>query len=269
MSPSRSASSPYRFNRAIVRKPARSVVDGLRAGNRCNPAYDGVSAEHDAYVSALEAAGVAVTTLPALEAFPDSIFVEDPALVFPEGAVLLRPGAPSRFGEVQQIAPALREMFETVIALPTGFADGGDVLVTPQSVMIGLSDRTDRAGAKALIACLAEFGRVGEIVETPDEVLHFKTACSLLDEGTIFCTPQLAQSAVFAGFKLVVTPQGEEAAANALRVNDVVLVGSGFPATIELLEGLGYEVVAVPTSEIGKIDAGLSCMSLRWRASLS
>jgi dimethylargininase len=206
-----------------------------------------------------------VTILPALEDYPDSMFVEDPALVFGEGAILLRPGAPSRAGEVREIAPALRVMFETVIELPTGFADGGDVLTTPGRVMIGLSDRTDRAGAEGLAACLAEFGHASETVETPDEVLHFKTACSLLDEESIFCTSQLAATGVFDGFKTVITPHGEEAAANALRVNDVLLVGSGFPRTIDLLDGLGYKVVPVPTSEIGKIDAGLSCMSLRWQ----
>ena len=257
----------YRFNRAIVRNTARSIVDGLRANDRGNPTYDGVKAEHDAYVAAMEAAGVAVTTVPALEAFPDSIFVEDPALTFTKGAILLRPGAPSRAGEVREIAPAIREMFEIVLDLPSpGLADGGDVLVTPKSVMIGLSCRTDRAGAVALVACLAQLGRHGEIVETPKGVLHFKTACSLLDEETILCTPQLAESGVFDGFRKLITPAGEEAAANALRVNDVVLVGSGFSRTIEMLDGLGYKVVPVPTSEIGKIDAGLSCMSLRWRA---
>ena len=264
MSLSGSGRTPFRFNRAIVRAPARSVVDGLRAGDGCNPTHDGVKAEHDAYVAALEAAGVTVTTLPPLETFPDSIFVEDPALVFTEAAILLRPGAPSRMSEVREIAPTLREMFETVIELPTGIADGGDVLVTPHRVMIGLSDRTDRAGAEALGECLAQIGRENEIVETPNEVLHLKTACSLLDQETIFCTLQLAETRVFNGFRQILTPDGEEAAANALRANDVVLVGAGFPRTIELLEGLGYAVVPVPTSEIGKIDAGLSCMSLRW-----
>ena len=266
MSRSGSASSPYRFNRAIVRSPARSVVNGLRACDFGNPSYEGVKAEHDAYIAALEAAGVSLTVLPPLEAYPDSLFVEDPALLFNEGGILLRPGAPSRAGEVREIAPVLHELFETVIALPTGFADGGDVLITPDRIMIGLSDRTDRAGAEALAGCLAEFGRDSEIVETPGDVLHFKSACSLLAEGTILCTPSLAESGVFSGFRQVVTPDGEEAAANALRVNDVVLVGAGFPRTIELLDGFGYKVAPVPTEEIGKIDAGLSCMSLRWQA---
>ena len=264
MSRSGSARPLVPFNRAIVRRPARSVVDGLRAGDRGNPTYDGVRAEHDSYTAALQAAGVAVTILPALEAFPDSTFVEDPALTFFEGAILLRPGAPSRAGETLEIAPTLRAMFETVLQLRAGFADGGDVLSAPDRVMIGLSSRTDRAGAEALAECLAELGRKSEIVETPEDVLHFKSACSLLDEETILCTPSLAESAVFNGFKLIVTPDGEEAAANALRINDVLLIGSDFPRTIELLDRGGYQLVPLPTSEIGKIDAGLSCMSLRW-----
>lgn len=255
----------YEFNAAIVREPARSVVNGLRADDRGNPTFDGVKTEHAAYIAALRAAGVEVTVLPALENFPDSIFVEDPALVFPEGAVLLRPGAETRANETAEIAPTLRKMFETVLDLPSpGFADGGDVLTTPKSVMIGLSARTDRAGAEGLIASLAKIGRKGEIVQTPEGVLHFKSDCSLLDSETMLSTKRLARSGVFKGFREVLIPEGEEPAANALRVNDVVMVGADYPRTIEMLDQLGYKVVALKTTEIGKIDAGLSCMSLRW-----
>ena len=255
----------YEFNSAIVRKPGSSVVNGLRAGDLGSPTYDGVLAEHDAYVDALRAAGVEVTVLPALEAYPDSIFVEDPALVFPEGAILLRPGAETRAGEVAEIAPTLRAMFDTVIDQPMeGFADGGDVLAAPAAVMVGLSARTDRAGAAALLASLKRLGRRGEIVETPKGVLHFKTDCSLLDEETVLATHRLAGSGFFKGLREIVVPAGEEPAANALRVNGVVFVGADYPRTIDLLDGEGYEVVPLKTTEIGKIDAGLSCMSLRW-----
>lgn len=255
----------YEFNAAIVREPARSVINGLRADDRGNPTFDGVKAEHAAYIAALRTAGVEVTVLPALENFPDSIFVEDPALVFPEGAVLLRPGAETRVNETPEIAPTLRRMFETVLDLPSpGFADGGDVLTTPKSVMIGLSARTDRAGAEGLIASLAKLGRKGEIVQTPEGVLHFKSDCSLLDSETMLSTKRLARSGVFKAFREVLIPEGEEPAANALRVNDVVMVGADYPRTIEMLDKLGYKVVALKTTEIGKIDAGLSCMSLRW-----
>ena len=95
-------------------------------------------------------------------------------------------------------------------------------------------------------------------------MLHLKSACSLLDHETVLCTPGLAGSGIFEGFRQVVTPDGEEAAANALRVNDVVLAGASFPRTIERLGSSGYAVVPIATTEIGKLDAGLSCMSLRW-----
>ena len=137
-------------------------------------------------------------------------------------------------------------------------------LTAPKSVMIGLSARTDRAGADALVECLAKLGRKGEIVATPEGVLHFKTDCSLLDEESVLSTARLARSGVFNAFKQIIIPEGEEAAANALRVNDVVMVGSDYPRTIEMLDKLGYNVVPLKTTEIGKIDAGLSCMSLRW-----
>lgn len=255
----------YEFTAAIVREPARSVVNGLRADDRGNPTHDGVKAEHTAYIAAMRAAGVEVTVLPALENFPDSIFVEDPALVFPEGAILLRPGAETRVRETAEIAPTLRDMFGTVLDLPSpGFADGGDVLTTPKSVMIGLSARTDRAGAEGLIASLARLGRKGEVVQTPEGVLHFKSDCSLLDSETMLSTKRLARSGVFKDFREVLVPEGEEPAANALRVNDVVMVGADYARTIEMLDKLGYKVVALKTTEIGKIDAGLSCMSLRW-----
>ncbi len=259
------ARSVFQFNSIIVREPSRSVVNGLRADDRGNPTYEGVKSEHDAYIAAMRDAGVEVTILPALEAFPDSIFVEDPALVFTEGAILLRPGAESRVGETAEITPTLRDMFETVLDLPTpGFADGGDVLTTPKSVMIGLSARTDKVGAEALSACIEKLGRKAEIVATPEGVLHFKTDCSLLDHESVLSTARLARSGVFKDFKQIIIPEGEEPAANALRVNDVVMVGSDFPRTIEMLDKLGYKVVAMKTTQIGKIDAGLSCMSLRW-----
>ncbi|MBP2234513.1 dimethylargininase [Sinorhizobium kostiense] len=256
--------SVHHFTDVIVRAPSRSVVNGLRAEDRGSPTYEGVRGEHDAYVEAMRSAGVRVRNLPPLETFPDSIFVEDPALVFTEGAILLRPGAASRVREVEEIAPALREMFDTVLELPVGYADGGDVLTTGETVMIGLSARTDRAGAEALQLCLEKLGRRSEIVATPEGVLHFKTDCSLLDDETILCTNRLARSGVFERFRQVIIPEGEEPAANALRINDVVMVGSDFPRTIEMLDRAGYAVVPLKTTEIGKIDAGLSCMSLRW-----
>jgi dimethylargininase len=254
----------YEFDSAIVRLPSTSVVNGLRADDRGNPTYEGVLAEHAAYVGALESAGVSVQVLDPLEEFPDSIFVEDPALVFTSGAILLRPGISAREGETAVIAPVLRDRFERVLELQRGYVDGGDVLTTPEQVMIGLSARTNRDGAESLIECLAELGLKGTIVETPANVLHFKSDCSLVSEDTVISTSRLAASGVFNGFKQIIVPDGEEAAANALRVNNVVFVGTDYPQTIALLQSNGFNVQPLKTSEIAKIDAGLSCMSLRW-----
>ncbi|MFK8014142.1 MAG: dimethylarginine dimethylaminohydrolase family protein [Gammaproteobacteria bacterium] len=260
-------STVYEFDRAIVREPARSVVHGLRALDRGEPDVDKLRAEHTAYVCALEAAGVSVTVLATEESFPDSVFVEDPALVFSNGAIELRPGAATRLGEAALLRPTLEMHFDQVLSLaPTSCAEGGDVLVTPDAVLIGLSDRTSAAGAQSVIECLSHLGLRGRVVQTPPGVLHFKTDCSLLDAQTVLATARLAASSAFDGFEIVLTPEGEEAAANALRVNDVVFVGSHFERTIEVLDRRGYQVVALDTSEIGKVDAGLSCMSLRWKS---
>jgi dimethylargininase len=255
----------FDFTHAIVRTPGRSVTGGLREDPRAVPDYHEILKEHAAYVTALAGAGVHIDILPPLEAFPDSVFVEDPALVFGNGAILLRPGAPSRLGERDAMREALNRRFDRVLELSDGaFADGGDVLVTPEVVFIGLSQRTNAKGAAALQAHLAILGRKARIVETPRGVLHFKTAVSLLAEDTLLATPAMAAAGLFGGFNTVLTPAGEEAAANALRVNDTVFADAHFLRTIDLLTNSGYAVAALAVREISKLDAGLSCMSLRW-----
>jgi dimethylargininase len=254
----------FDFTHAIVRQPAPSVVDGLRAGEGPSPSYAGVAAEHRAYVAALEEAGVAVDVLPPLDAFPDSLFVEDPAFVLSEGAILLAPGAASRAGEAAELAPALAAHFPDLVALDGGRADGGDVLILPDEILIGLSARTDQPGAEALARWLNDLGRRARIVATPPGVLHFKTACALLDEQTVVATPALADAGLFGALEVVRTSEGEAAAANLLRVNDVVLVGESFPRTIERIVNRGHVVRPLGVEQIGRIDAGLSCMSLRW-----
>lgn len=254
----------FDFDSAIVRTPAPSVVDGLRAGDHAGPSWERVLAEHQAYVAALEAAGLVVETLPPLGDFPDSVFVEDPAFVLPEGAILLRPGAPSRIGEAAELAPVLHQRFERVLTLDEGYADGGDILILPDEILIGLSSRTDRAGAERFVSLVAEFGRRARIVAPPPGTLHLKTASALIDEDTVIATPALAP--LFPGCDVLVTPEGEEGAANLLRLNETLLVSAAYPRTLDLLARRGFAPVALDTSEITKIDAGLSCMSLRWKA---
>lgn len=254
----------FDFNSAIVRTPGQSVVNGLTASPGPAPAYETILSEHRSYIAALQSAGVRVTVLDPLERFPDSIFVEDPALVFRQAALLLRPGAPTRIGESAELSPTLRSRFPNVLQLTDGYADGGDILVTPRGVLIGLSARTNDVGAAALQDLLRSIGLASEIVRVPAGTLHLKTDCSLVDEETVVATGELAASGLLAGFRILVLPEEERAAANALRVNDVLFIRSGCPRTQEMLERQGSKVVPLSVSEIGKIDAGLSCMSLRW-----
>jgi dimethylargininase len=135
----------------------------------------------------------------------------------------------------------------------------------PGAVFIGLSARTSAQGASVLVGLLAEIGQRGVVVQTPPGVLHLKSDCALLDDETILSTKRLAASEPFPGFRLIVTPEGEEGAANALRVGDRILLSEGYPRTAEVMANAGYRVMPLATAEIAKIDAGLSCMSLRWQ----
>ncbi|HYI39817.1 MAG TPA: arginine deiminase family protein [Allosphingosinicella sp.] len=253
----------FDFDRAIVREPAATVVEGLRTGPEA-PDYEKILTEHRAYVAALEAAGVVVESLPALPGHPDSVFVEDPAFVLPEGAILLRPGAPSRFDEAASLAPVLKRHFAQVEEVDEGFVDGGDILILPDEILVGLSDRTDRKGAERFCGLVRDLGRSARIVEPPSGLLHLKTGCALVDEGALITVPALTP--LFPGYEILVTSQGEEHAANLIRVNDRVLMGTGFPRTAAMLRERRLDVVETPASEIAKIDAGLSCMSLRWHS---
>ena len=257
--------SHFAFTHALCRTPAPSAVNGIRAGGGPDPDLAILLAEHEAYVRALRELGLAVDILPPLDDFPDALFTEDVALTFPEGAILLRPGAPTRAGEVAHIRGALAERHPRLLAMAgSGHADGGDVLRLADRVIIGLSDRTDRAGATELAALLGKLGRRAEIAETPPGVLHFKTGCGLIDENTILAVPELASCPQFAGLEVVQTPLGENPAANILRIRNTVLVGDRWLATRAMLTARGIDCRPLPTDQIAHIDAGLSCMSLRW-----
>jgi dimethylargininase len=254
------------FTHALLRRPGRSVANGLSASGGPAPVYEQVLAEHHAYAQALERVGLTVEVLEPLEDFPDSIFVEDPALVFGEGAILLDPGAPSRNGEGVHMLPALERRFPQVRRIEAGHADGGDVMVTPDAVLIGLSTRTDRTGAESLVRALGRIGKVARIVQPPAGALHLKTIASLIDDETVLTTPEGRDSGLFAHFRQIVTDPEEVAAANALRVNGTLLLAANHPRIAERLDAAGYALDLLDTTHIARIDAGLSCMSLRWRA---
>jgi len=234
-------SKSYTFSQAITRRPGHSIVDGLRAVDTGSPSLELLEAHHADYVAALQSAGMQVTELPALEQFPDGLFVEDAALCLPEGAVIMRPGAPSRLGEAAAMVSTLLQIYDEVAMIEglgqgSGYIEGGDILVTEREILVGRSARTDSTGIKQLHEIVSAWGyKVREVI-TPRSILHFKTDCSLLDEETILSTRKLANSGCFEGYKVILVEKGEEAVANAIRCNDLVIIPAGFPKTAERLD---------------------------------
>ncbi|SEK30024.1 dimethylargininase [Roseovarius azorensis] len=256
----------HEFRRAITRKPGRSIVDGLRAEDIGMPDLGRMLEDHAAYVAALRSTGAEVVELPALETYPDSVFVEDTMLCLPKLAIAMRPGAPTRQGEVAEIRPAIEAFYGENIREITapGTIEGGDILVTGREILVGLSARTNSEGVSQLSDIVSEYGYSLRLVETPEGVLHFKTDCGLIDPETILSTRRLAASGCFEGYRLLCTPDEEEAASNCIRFNNLVIMAAGFPRTAEMLDAEGHEVVQINNSECARLDGGMSCLSLRF-----
>lgn len=259
----------YSFTHAITRQPPASAINGLRAVDTGAPDLERMRHHHRDYVAALKSTGATVVELAADEAFPDSLFVEDTALCLPEGAVVMRPGAPSRLGEAAAMAPHLQGLYTHVLRIEgtDSFIEAGDILTTESEILVGRSARTNAAGIAELARHVAPWGHKLREVFTPPGVLHFKTDCSLLDGETILATERLAASGCFADYNVILTAPGEEAAANAIRFNDVVLMAAGFSATRARLDKAGFKVVEIGNSECAKLDGGMSCLSLRFTPS--
>ncbi|HEX9858475.1 MAG TPA: arginine deiminase-related protein, partial [Paracoccaceae bacterium] len=250
---------------AITRRPAASIAEGLRAVDTGAPDLATMLAHHTAYVAALRATGATVVELEATEAYPDSVFVEDTALCLPEGAVIMRPGAPTRLGEAVEMTPHLAALYGEVLRIEgPGFIEGGDILTTESEILVGRSARTNAEGVAELARLVGRWGHKLREVFTPAGVLHFKTDCSLLDAETILATPRLDASGCFNGYRVIHTAEGEEACANSIRFNDAVLMPAGFPRTAEALARAGYAIRQIGNSECAKLDGGMSCLSLRF-----
>lgn len=258
------ASYATQFATAVTRFPAPSAVNGLRAEDIGAPDYHLMMRHHADYRAALKTAGAVVIELPMLDDYPDAQFVEDTALCLPGLAIMMRPGAASRQGEVAPMRDALSLIFDQIEDITKGYVEAGDILVTSKEVLVGRSARTDQTGVDELRNILDRHGFNLRVVDTPPDVLHFKTDCGLIDDNMIITTERLASGGCFDGYDILLVPEGEEPAANMIRYNDHILMAEGFPKTESMLKAQGFNVIALGNSECAKIDGGMSCLSLRF-----
>jgi dimethylargininase len=255
------------FSHAIVRPPGSTFAAGITSSGLGPPDLALALEQHEAYCRTLEGLGLALVRLPADPKFPDSTFVEDAAIVTSRGAILTRPGAPSRAGEVTALGAALGRWFPDLdrITAP-GTVDGGDVCEAGEHFFIRVGERTNAEGARQLAAWLAGHGFGSSVVDLRQVpgLLHLKTGISWLGGRRLLTWGEVAGHEALEGWDVVRVPDGEEYAANCIMVNDTLLVARGFPRTAALLRGLGHEVVELDMSEYRKMDGGLSCLSVRW-----
>jgi len=252
------------FKNAFVRLPCRNMVHGLSTAGLGRPDFEKALVQHAAYVEVLRACGLAVTVLAADEAYPDSVFIEDTAVVSEKVAVITRPGVPSRQGEEIAVAEALRSFYsrlETIHAPET--LEGGDVLRAGNHFYIGISARTNPEGARQLAGILQKKGYAATAVPLR-HVLHLKTGISYLENNRLLACGEFLDHPLLSGFEIVPVAAVEAYAANSVWINDRVLVPAGFPQTKKNVEALGYKAVPVDVSEFRKLDGGLSCLSLRF-----
>jgi dimethylargininase len=254
------------FTRAIVRPPAATFADGITSSGLGPPDLACALEQHEAYCEALEHLGLELVRLPPDPEFPDSTFVEDAAIITEQGAMITRPGAPSRAGEVKAMGAALERWFPQLDRITSpGTVDGGDVCEAGDHFFIGLSHRTNEEGAAQLSAWLAARGFGSSVIDIRNVpgILHLKTGLSWLGGRRLIAWRDVAGHEAFRGWEVIEVPDGEEYAANCILVNGSFLVASGFPRTAVLLRGHG-KVLELEMSEYRKMDGGLSCLSVRW-----
>lgn len=230
----------------------RVPIDAAKAGE-----------QHAAYESALVEAGFEIVRLPELADDPDAVFVEDTAILLDDHAVITRPGAPSRIGEIYSTAAGLNDAFE-IRRIERGFLDGGDVVRIGQRLYVGLSSRTDAKGIAHLAEIAAPLGFEVIRAELRD-CLHLKT-------GTTFVGPDGAGTPVLLYDRRSVDPAqfaevdpfavDEPAAANCVRAGDRLIMPAGNPRTAANLRDRGFDVIEVDVSELQKAESGVTCMSL-------
>jgi dimethylargininase len=217
--------------------------------------------QHGRYLAALRELGAEVITLNAEPGMPDGMFVEDPAVVVDEAAVITRMGAESRRREGERLSTVLARFRKLRWIREPATLEGGDVLRIGRTLYVGLSGRTNQAGFDQFAQLLQPLGYTVQAVPVHG-CLHLKSGCCSLGERVLLANRAWIDTSPFQGFEIVDVPIEESGAANVLSIGNTALIPASFPRTAELVAKLGFQVRALDISELQKAEAALTCCSL-------
>ena len=217
-------------------------------------------AQHKAYEDLLDRLGARVFSLPEEPDLPDAMFVEDPAIVFDEVAVICPLGTETRRKEAPSLAAALEPYRKLAYVKLPGTLEGGDVLRVGKRVFAGVTKRSNPEGIRQLAVIVAKFGY--ELTAVPvSGCLHLKSAVTFLGRKTLLANRAWFEAMRFAGFEWIDVDPSEAHAGNALTVGETVVFPASFPKTRERIEARGFKVVSLDISELQKAESALTCSS--------
>lgn len=255
------------FRHAIVRAPGGNFAAGHTTAELGSPDVRLALLQHESYCHALEICGLELVRLAADLEHPDSTFVEDTTVLTSSSAILTRPGAASRRGEVAATGETLRRFYSSIhtIVAP-GTVDGGDICEAGSHFFLGISHRTNEEGARQLSRWLAADGFTSSTVDIREmsSILHLKSGIAYLDNNNLVVMDALVGREEFSVYNLIPVIPEESYACNCVLVNGRVLIPAGFPRVQEDLARRGYNPLPLEMSEFRKMDGGLSCLSLRF-----
>ena len=224
--------------------------------------------QHRRYERCLEELGARVLALPADPRFPDGVFVEDPAVVLDELAVITRMGAASRRGEAESLATALAQFRSLTWIDEPGTLEGGDVMRVDHTLYVGASLRTNGEGIRRLREVAAPFGY--QVIAVPVRgCLHLKSACCYVGDETIIANRAWIDASVLAGFRIIDVPEDEPRSANVLRIGGTLILPEAFPKTRKLLEDSGFHVHTLDVSELAKAEGAVTCTCILFESATS
>ena len=254
-----------KFTRALMRRPAPNFAAGITSATRLGaPDYAKAMRQYETYIETLHDCGLNITVLDADERFPDGHFVEDPFVIFEDLAFQCRSGARARQGEGDSLKPHLTDL-RLVTAPAEARIDGGDVLFCADRVLVGISERTDRAGFAALRAALKSVRSDIRVDPAPfSGVLHLKSGLTELAPGVLIHDPALKTDVDLSWAEVISLPPEEGYAADVLPLNGAILVADNCPSAFAAASKHTDRALALDMSEFVKMDGGLTCLSLRY-----